>query len=169
MTQMDTDRNGNLQKVGDHASSVDAVAEGDDNHERPQLSPRSPQFHLRPSASSADKKRVAPVSLTMIVKNEEENIRNCVGSVAGLFDKLVMVDTGSTDRTRELARDFGANVFEFEWVDNFAAARNEALARATGDYAFWLDADDVADPPDREKLQTLFYGLGRGDCNGGLG
>jgi glycosyltransferase involved in cell wall biosynthesis len=55
----------------------------------------------------------------------------------------VVVDTGSVDRTREIARDFGAKVFDFAWIDDFAAARNEALAHATGDYAFWLDADDV--------------------------
>jgi glycosyltransferase involved in cell wall biosynthesis len=88
-------------------------------------------------------------------------------SVRGLFDEIVVVDTGSVDRTREIAREFGAKVFDFEWVDDFAAARNEALARATGDYAFWLDADDVVDPAQREKLQVLFDGLGRGDRHGG--
>jgi tetratricopeptide (TPR) repeat protein len=99
----------------------------------------------------------------MIVKNESGNLPNCLGSVAGLFDEIVVVDTGSTDRTAEIAREFGARVFDFVWVDDFAAARNAALARATGDYAFWLDADDVVDPPQREKLQVLFDGLRRGD------
>ena len=99
--------------------------------------------------------RKATVSLTMIVRNEESNISNCLSSVAGLFDEIVVVDTGSKDRTREIAREFGARVFDFVWVDDFAAARNAALARATGDYAFWLDADDVIDPPEREKLQAL--------------
>ena len=99
----------------------------------------------------------------MIVKNEEANIPNCLASVAGLFDEIVVVDTGSTDRTREIAREFGARVFEFAWIDDFAAARNEALARATGDYAFWLDADDVVEPDQREKLEALFDGLRRGD------
>ena len=79
--------------------------------------------------------------------------------MAGLFDEIVVVDTGSKDRTREIAREFGARVFDFVWVDDFAAARNAALARATGDYAFWLDADDVIDPPEREKLQALLDGL----------
>ena len=88
----------------------------------------------------------------MIVKDEENNLPHCLASVAGLFDEIVVVDTGSTDRTREIAREFGARVFDFVWVDDFAAARNAALARATGDYAFWLDADDVIDPPEREKL-----------------
>jgi glycosyltransferase involved in cell wall biosynthesis len=79
----------------------------------------------------------------MIVKNEAMNLRPSLESARGVFDNIVIVDTGSTDRTKEIAREFGAKVFDFDWVDNFAAARNEALAHATGDYAFWLDADDV--------------------------
>jgi hypothetical protein len=101
----------------------------------------------------------ASVSLTMIVKNEQENLPNCLASVAGVFDEIIVVDTGSTDRTKEIAREFGAKVFDFVWIDNFAAARNEALSRATGDYAFWLDADDVVEPPERVKLVALLAGL----------
>ncbi|MGO9914668.1 MAG: glycosyltransferase [Isosphaeraceae bacterium] len=99
------------------------------------------------------------VSLTMIVRDEQENLPHCLGSVAGLFDEIVVLDTGSTDRTREIAREFGAWVIDFVWVDDFAAARNAALARATGDYAFWLDADDVVDPPQRANLEALLDGL----------
>ncbi len=104
------------------------------------------------SLSASRRLRVRPVrvSLTMIVRNEEHNLPRCLESVRGLFDEIVVVDTGSTDRTAEIARDFGARVFDFVWVDDFAAARNAALARATGDYAFWLDADDVVDPLQRE-------------------
>ena len=99
------------------------------------------------------------VSLTMIVRNEEMNLSASLGSVRGLFDEVVVVDTGSTDRTKEIAGEFGAHVFEFPWIDDFAAARNAALSHATGDYAFWLDADDVLDPPQREKLAALLDGL----------
>lgn len=99
------------------------------------------------------------VSLTMIVRDEESNLPRCLRSVAGMFDEIVIVDTGSRDRTREIARSFGAQVFDFEWVDSFSAARNLALDQATGDYAFWLDADDELLPPDREKLQILFDSL----------
>jgi GT2 family glycosyltransferase len=111
-------------------------------------------------------KRQVRVSLTMIVRNEEANLPKCLSSVAGVFDEIVVVDTGSTDRTREIAREHGARVFDFVWVDDFAAARNTALARATGDYAFWLDADDVLDPREREKLVRLLASLRPGHETG---
>ena len=99
--------------------------------------------------------RCARVSLTIIVRDEEKNLSRCLESVRGIFDEIVVVDTGSVDRTPEIAREYGARVFDFVWVDDFAAARNAALARARGDYAFWLDADDVIEPPEREKLVAL--------------
>jgi glycosyltransferase involved in cell wall biosynthesis len=98
-------------------------------------------------------------SLTMIVRDEQENLPKCLESVRGIFDEIVVVDTGSVDRTREIAREYGAQVFEFAWIDDFAAARNAALSHATGDSIFWLDADDVIDPPQREKLRRLLDGL----------
>ena len=104
------------------------------------------------------------VSLTMIVRDEEHNLPACLESAAGLFDEIVVLDTGSTDRTAEIARAHGARVFDFVWVDDFAAARNAALARATGDYAFWLDADDRLEPDQRERLRRLFDGLRPGDA-----
>ena len=67
--------------------------------------------------------RAARVSLTMIVRDEEKNLPHCLGSVRGIFDEIVVVDTGSADRTGEIARAFGARVFDFVWVDDFAAAR----------------------------------------------
>ena len=115
------------------------------------------------SVAQESSTRKATTSLTMIVKDEEHNISKCLSSVAGLFDEIVVVDTGSKDRTREIAREFGARVFDFVWVDDFAAARNAALARATGDYAFWLDADDVIDPPQSEtSLRRLLDTLAAG-------
>ena len=107
----------------------------------------------------------------MIVKNEEDHLPKCLESVRRLFDEIVIVDTGSTDRTKEIAREFGAKVFDFVWIDDFAAARNEALSHATCDYAFWLDADDVLEPAEREKLRALFAGLTRpstGDATGAM-
>src|SRR5262249_10352829 len=89
-----------------------------------------------------EQKRRLRVSLCVIVKNEEHNIGDCLASAAGLFDEVVVLDTGSTDRTKQIALEHGARVFEFRWVDSFSAARNACLEHATGDYIFWLDADD---------------------------
>ena len=94
------------------------------------------------------------VSLTMIVKNEEHNLPDCLASVRDLVDEAVVIDTGSTDRTREVAARFGCVVGEFPWIDHFAAARNAALERATGDYAFWMDADDRLDEANRTRLKA---------------
>jgi glycosyltransferase involved in cell wall biosynthesis len=112
----------------------------------------------REAAGPAAPRRMR-VSLSMIVKNEENNLADCLASVADLVDEVVVVDTGSTDRTREVASRFGARVFDFAWVDSFAAARNESLRHATGDWAFWMDADDRLDEENRRKLRDLFAGL----------
>ena len=99
------------------------------------------------------------VSLTMIVRDEEHNLPACLGPVRGLFDEVVVVDTGSADRTRDVARRLGARVSEFPWVDSFAAARNAALDAATGAWAMWLDADDRIDDANRAKLAALLGSL----------
>ena len=99
------------------------------------------------------------VSLTMIVRDEEENLAACLASDEGLCDEVVVVDTGSTDRTVEVARSLGAKVVSFPWVDDFAAARNAALDEASGRYAFWLDADDRIDEENRHRLGELFRRL----------
>lgn len=101
------------------------------------------------------------VSLCMIVRDEEDNLAACLESAADLVEEIVIVDTGSTDSTRDIARRFGAKVFDFSWVDSFAAARNECLLHATGDWIFWLDADERIDSLNRAKLQRLFAELGK--------
>ena len=95
----------------------------------------------------------------MIVRDEERNLPNCLESVRGLFDEIVVVDTGSTDRTKEIAASFGARVVDFTWTDDFAAARNVALDQATGDYTLWLYADEVIEPSHRKNLETLLAQL----------
>ncbi|HWB08685.1 MAG TPA: glycosyltransferase [Pirellulales bacterium] len=99
------------------------------------------------------------VSLTMIVRDEEANLPACLSSVAGLVDEIVIVDTGSTDGTRSVAQSYGARLFDFPWSDDFAAARNEALRHARGDWVFWLDADDRLDDENRTRLRVLFAHL----------
>jgi tetratricopeptide (TPR) repeat protein len=86
------------------------------------------------------------ISLCVIVKNEEEFIGACLDSARPFVDELVVVDTGSTDKTVEIAREHGARVEFFEWCDDFAAARNYAIEHATSDWILMLDADEQLEP-----------------------
>jgi tetratricopeptide (TPR) repeat protein len=99
------------------------------------------------------------ISLCLIAKNEEANLPACLQSAADVVDDIVVVDTGSTDRTRETAAGLGARVFDFAWVDSFAAARNESLRHATGEWILWLDGDERFDEANRPKLRTLVESL----------
>lgn len=85
----------------------------------------------------------ADISLFMIAKNEERVIGECLKSARPFFNQIVVVDTGSTDRTVEIAKELGAEVHKFKWCDDFAAARNESMKHATGRWLFWMDADDT--------------------------
>jgi glycosyltransferase involved in cell wall biosynthesis len=105
------------------------------------------------------KRRSCRVSLCMIVKNEESNLEVCLAGLAELFDEIVVVDTGSVDRTKEIALRNGAKVYDYPWTDSFADARNESLRHATGEWAFWLDADDRLDNTARASLRSLFAKL----------
>lgn len=95
------------------------------------------------------------ISLCMIVKNESEVICRCLDSVKGIVDEIIIVDTGSTDNTKAIVHRYTDKVFEFEWVDDFASARNFAFSHASMDYNLWLDADDVFLEPERQKLLQL--------------
>ncbi|WP_425060450.1 hypothetical protein SCACP_11630 [Sporomusa carbonis] len=95
------------------------------------------------------------ISLCMIVKNEEATIERCLRSVEGIADEIIIVDTGSTDNTKEIVSKFTDKIYDFEWINDFAAARNYAFSHATQEYILWLDADDVFLPEDRENLLSL--------------
>ncbi|MBH5316735.1 glycosyltransferase family 2 protein [Paenibacillus sp. GSMTC-2017] len=95
------------------------------------------------------------ISLCMIVRNEEESLGRCLASVREAVDEIIIVDTGSTDRTKEIAASFDAIIYDFKWIDDFGAARNYAFERATQSYILWLDADDVVEEDDLLKLKEL--------------
>lgn len=95
------------------------------------------------------------ISLCMIVKNEERVLARCLDSICDLMDEIIIVDTGSTDRTKEIAYRYTQKVYDFEWVQDFAAARNFAFDKATGDYIYSADADEVLDPENHEKFRIL--------------
>jgi tetratricopeptide (TPR) repeat protein len=82
------------------------------------------------------------LSACMIVKNEGKHLRDCLHSISGLVDEIVVVDTGSTDDTLKIAKSFRAKTGRFEWCDDFSAARNRSLELATGDWVLWIDADE---------------------------
>jgi len=91
----------------------------------------------------------------MIVKDEESVLPRCLRSVQNLADEIVVVDTGSTDRTVEIAQSLGANVFLYKWKDDFAAARNYAMDQATGDWVLQIDADEEFHQPDIPHLREI--------------
>lgn len=92
------------------------------------------------------------ISLCIITKNEEKNIRCCIESVQSIVDEVVVVDTGSTDNTVKIVKELGGIVFKFKWIDDFAAARNYALSKVKGDWVIFLDADEYVS---KESVQVL--------------
>jgi tetratricopeptide (TPR) repeat protein len=86
------------------------------------------------------------LSLCAIVKNEEAALPQCLSSVKDIVDEMVILDTGSSDRTVEIAKEFGARVYHFEWCNNFSTARNESLKYVRGEWVLVLDADEVLVP-----------------------
>lgn len=95
------------------------------------------------------------ISLCMIVKNEENTLSRCLDSVRDAVDEIIIVDTGSTDNTKKIARRYTSRVYNFKWINDFSAARNFAYSKATKDYIMWLDADDILKPDDCQKLMEL--------------
>ena len=95
------------------------------------------------------------LSLAMIVKDEEEMLPRCLAAVKDAVDEMIVVDTGSSDRTVEIAESFGAKVLHHEWTGDFSAARNVSFDAATSDWIVYLDADEVLVPDDAERLREL--------------
>lgn len=95
------------------------------------------------------------ISLCMIVKNEEQILARCLDSLEGLMDEIIIVDTGSTDRTREIAARYTKKIYHFPWIDDFSAARNFAFSKATQEYIYSADADEVLSEENRERFRVL--------------
>jgi glycosyltransferase involved in cell wall biosynthesis len=121
----------------------------------------------RASAALLNKNDKRPLlSLCMIVKNEEKNIGECLKSAQGLADEIIVTDTGSTDKTVEIAQSYGAKIEHFAWTKDFAAARNYSVSKATSRWVIWLDADDrlpkktveeIREQLKRETPDKVFY------------
>ena len=104
---------------------------------------------MKKTTKSKDK---PTLGLCMIVKNEEKVIGRCLESVKDLFDEMVIVDTGSTDKTKEILKKYTDKIYDFEWIYDFSAARNFSFSKSTCDYIMWLDADDVIYKEELKKL-----------------
>lgn len=83
------------------------------------------------------------ISLCMIVKNEENTLGSCLESVKDIVDEIIIVDTGSTDKTKDIALKYTNKIYDFKWCSDFSKARNKSFEYATKDFILWLDADDV--------------------------
>jgi GT2 family glycosyltransferase len=104
--------------------------------------------------------RVRPtISLCMIVKNEEDTLDRCLSSVRELVDEVIIVDTGSTDKTKHIAVKYADRIADFKWVNDFSKARNYAFSLATREYILWLDADDIVLPADAHKFTQMVSDL----------
>jgi glycosyltransferase involved in cell wall biosynthesis/Flp pilus assembly protein TadD/2-polyprenyl-3-methyl-5-hydroxy-6-metoxy-1,4-benzoquinol methylase len=105
--------------------------------------------------ATADTSTAIRLSLCMIVRDNARTIDQCLESIRPWVDEIVVVDTGSTDDTPAIAARHGARLSKFEWCDDFAAARNESLRHARGEWIFWMDSDDTIAPEDGKRLQEL--------------
>lgn len=95
------------------------------------------------------------ISLAMIVKDEEKVLARCLDSVKDVVDEIIVVDTGSKDKTKEIAKKYTNKVYDFKWVDDFSKARNFSFSKCTKDFILWIDADDVIKEEDRIKIKNL--------------
>ncbi|MBP5282289.1 MAG: glycosyltransferase family 2 protein [Lachnospiraceae bacterium] len=95
------------------------------------------------------------ITLCMIVKDEEKVLARCLDSIASLVDEIVIVDTGSSDNTKEIAKKYTDLVYDYEWIDDFSAARNFAFSHATMDYVMTMDADEVLEKSQQKNFRSL--------------
>jgi glycosyltransferase involved in cell wall biosynthesis/tetratricopeptide (TPR) repeat protein len=112
---------------------------------------------IRGKVGAHDLGHVSPkrLSLCMIVKNEQEHLARCLNSAKLAVNEIIIVDTGSNDRTKDIATAFGAKIFDLQWGNDFSAARNLSLRKATGEWILILDADEIICPADYPKLKKI--------------
>ncbi|MHC6180720.1 glycosyltransferase [Clostridium sp. JNZ X4-2] len=91
----------------------------------------------------------------MIVKDEKDTIDRCLSSVKDIVDEIIIVDTGSSDNTKDICSKFTDKIYDFKWINDFSAARNFSFSKATKKYILWLDADDILLPEDIKKFKVM--------------
>ncbi len=102
---------------------------------------------------------MSKISVCMIVKNEEKVLNRCLNCIKKFADEIIIVDTGSTDNTKNIAKKYTNKVYDFVWQDDFAKARNFSLQFATCEYLMWIDADDVINQSNIKKILKLKQNL----------
>ena len=132
--------------------SDDHDVTGKENHNRTRI-----DWTVKPSETGGLilKKKTCALSLCMIVRDNENTIEPCLKSIEPWVDEIIVVDTGSEDRTPEICEKYGARLFRFPWCDDFSRARNESLKYATGEWLFWMDSDDTIPEECGRKLKEL--------------
>jgi glycosyltransferase involved in cell wall biosynthesis len=131
-----------LLLLGDTAQANKIFEKVRDMFNRKGLSDTRPYLNTFLEIIDRNAGRTPTLSLCMIVRDEEETMPQALQYIAEGVDEIVVVDTGSKDKTKEMAASFGARVYDYQWQDDFAAARNFAIEQATGDYVFMVDADE---------------------------
>ncbi len=117
----------------------------------------SPLVDIAPGGGLLLKRRPIVLSLCMIVRNSSKTLGACLESIRPWVDEMIVVDTGSTDDTPELAASFGARVFHYPWPDSFSIARNESVRHARGKWILWMDSDDTITPDCGRGVRELAY------------
>lgn len=105
------------------------------------------------------------ISLCMIVRDEAAVLERCLESIAECVEEIILVDTGSVDETKKIAERFTENIYDLPWTDDFAAARNFAFSKGTGEYLMWMDADDIFPETEKRKLFDLKERLEKEPCD----
>lgn len=95
------------------------------------------------------------ISLCIIVKNEEKNLEKCLNSVKNLVNEIIILDTGSIDKTKEIAREFTGKLFDFKWNNNFSDARNFSISQASKEWILILDADEIISEKDHREIKNI--------------
>jgi glycosyltransferase involved in cell wall biosynthesis len=110
---------------------------------------------LGPMKIDKKSRKTDTVSLCMIVKDEESHLAKCLSNIKPLVDEVIVVDTGSNDRTKDIASVFGARVYDFEWKNDYSEARNFSISHASGNWILILDADEIISPKDYDTFKNI--------------
>lgn len=100
---------------------------------------------------------MATISLALIIKDVEKTIDRCLSDFSQVADEIIIVDTGSTDNSKEIVKKYTDKIYDFKWIDDFSAARNFSFSKCTKDFILWVDGDDYAHPEDLQKIREIDY------------